>query len=658
MKKICVFICLSALLSPAVQVRGQEYDLSSPDNNIRLKIAVNEKISWSVYHAGDLLLKDCIISMNIDDDKIPGDAQNVKKTIRTAIDDQIDVAIPSKFSQIHDKCNQLELVFPDNFSVVFRVYDNGVAYRFRMGYKNEITVNSEELNIGFNGDYMAFFPEEESMISHYERSYRKLAITEIGIDQFCSLPVYFRRKDRTCILFTEADLTDYPGMFIAGTAENRLEARFPKYVLEAVPAPEGPDRNEVIKQQAPYIARTTGIRDFPWRVFTITANDAELVQSTLVYQLSSPPKITETSWIKPGKVAWDWWNNNNIYGVDFPSGINTATYKYYIDFAAQYGLDYIILDEGWSKSPTDILTPNPDLKIAELISYGKGKNIGIILWTLWKPLEKDMEKVLDTYKEWGVKGVKVDYMQRSDQYMVNYYERVARETAARNLIVDFHGAFKPSGLNRMYPNVLSFEGVKGLEHDKWSEDITPGHDVTLPFVRMVAGPMDYTPGAMDNAQKNNFCIRFSRPMSQGTRSHQVAMYVVYESPLQMMADNPSNYYREWECTEFISKIPVTWDETRVLNGEIGEYIMVARRKENTWYIGAMTNQDPRELEADLSFLPEGNYTIEIIRDGVNAERNATDYTRFEKTLDSRMLEIKMAAGGGWAAIIKESDPGR
>ena len=390
----------------------------------------------------------------------------------------------------------------------------------------------------------------------------------------------------------------------------------------------------------------------PRRVVMLAKHMRTLVEDDLVFKLSRPLQLEDTSWIKPGKVAWDWWNALNLYGVDFAAGINTQTYKYYIDFAADYGLEYIILDEGWSRTTTDLLEPNDDVDVAELARYGQQKNVGVILWTLWKPLDQDMEKILDRWVSWGVKGIKVDFMQRADQQMVNFYARAAREAAKRKLLVDFHGAFKPAGLRRAYPNVINYEGLRGLENCKWCDAITPEHDVTLPFVRMLAGPMDFTPGAMDNAHKDNFFARFTRPMSQGTRCHQIAMYVIYDAPLQMLADTPSNYLREPECTKFIAGIPTTWHETKVIDGQPGQFILMARRHGDRWYIGAMTNDQPRELKVDLSFLEQGNWQLHVARDGVNAQRVAIDYALDTRSVTSDdTLTLQLATGGGWVGVL-------
>ncbi|MFV0267040.1 MAG: glycoside hydrolase family 97 catalytic domain-containing protein, partial [Draconibacterium sp.] len=443
-----------------------------------------------------------------------------------------------------------------------------------------------------------------------------------------------------------------PGMWLRGCDENKnaLKGKFAGVVLEEK---KENDRDVRPVKYADYIAQCSGPRVFPWRVMLITENDAALVESTLIYQLAPEQKIENTDWIKPGKVAWDWWNANNIYGVDFESGVNNETYRYFIDFASENGLEYIILDEGWYHLG-DVLDVVDEIDIQELVDYGKTKNVEIILWVVWKTLDEKLVEALDQFQEWGVKGIKIDFMQRDDQWMVNFYEKIAMECAKRQLLVDYHGAYKPSGLDRAYPNVVSYEGVKGLENAKWSNLPDPEHDVTLPFIRMVAGPMDFTPGAMINKTKKNFSQVFTEPMSQGTRCHQLGMYVVYESPLQMLADNPSNYYREPGCMEFLSVVPSVWDDTKVLDARVNDYIAVARRSGDSWYVGAMTDWDPRTLELKLDFLGEGTYTMKVWKDGVNATKHAADFAQETVEVTSgSTVKVNMAPGGGWVAIIEK-----
>jgi hypothetical protein len=413
----------------------------------------------------------------------------------------------------------------------------------------------------------------------------------------------------------------------------------------------------LVKERENYIAKTSGTRSFPWRAFIISRNDKELADCDMVYRLASPSRVNDISWIKPGKVAWDWWNDWNLYGVDFRAGINNPTYKYYIDFAAEHGIEYVILDEGWAVNlQADMMQVIPEIDLQELVDYGKSKNVGIILWAGYWAFARDMENVVKHYSDMGVKGFKVDFLDRDDQEMVNFVYEASEVCAKYKMLVDFHGVFKPTGLQRTYPNVLNYEGVNGLEQLKWSPEsydmVT--YDVTIPFIRMIAGPMDYTQGAMRNAVKGNYCPVNSEPMSQGTRCRQLATYVIFESPFNMLCDAPSNYRREKECTEFISNIPTIWDETVSLDGKVSEYVAIARRHGNDWYIGVLTNWTPRELDLDLSFLGEGDYILELFKDGINADRAARDYKKEVIPVPAnRKLRIRMAPGGGYAARIQK-----
>jgi alpha-glucosidase len=455
------------------------------------------------------------------------------------------------------------------------------------------------------------------------------------------------------VVITEADLLDYPGMDLTGGQANGLKGLFPAYPSKVTLVR---DRNERVDERAPYLARTRGTREFPWRVLVVAERDANLLDTDIVYRLASDSTIGDTRWIKPGKVAWDWWNATNVFGVAFRAGVNTDTYKHYIDFAAENGIQYVILDEGWYRLG-DLLSVVPEIDMEAIAAHARQKNVGLIMWVVWKTLDGQMQAALDQFERWGVKGIKVDFMQREDQWMVNFYERVAREAAKRHLLVDFHGAYKPTGLYRTYPNVLTSEGVVGMEHSKWSKDASPDNAVTFPFLRMLAGPVDYTPGAMINATKADFQPVYGRPMSQGTRCQQLAMYVVFESPLQMLADSPSNYRREPESLAFLSAVPTVWDETKTLAATVGEHIVTARRSGREWYVGAMTNWEPRDFDVDLSFLGSGAWRAEIFRDGPNADRVGVDYVREVRDVSAAdRLRIHLAPGGGWVARITPVRP--
>jgi alpha-glucosidase len=436
-------------------------------------------------------------------------------------------------------------------------------------------------------------------------------------------------------------------MWLRGTSAAGLGSTYPPYPLQETLAR---DRDFKVTKAADYIAATNGTRTYPWRLMMVAERDADLIANPLVWLLEKPSQIADTSWIRPGKVAWDWWNANNIYGVDFQAGINNQTYKYYIDFAAKYGIEYIILDEGWYKLG-NLLQQSPGIDVQELTNYARQKKVGVILWVVWKTLADQMQPAMDQFAKWGVKGIKVDFMQRDDQVLMNYYFQVAREAANRKMLVDFHGVQRSATLTRTWPNIISNEGVRGMEWSKWSADTNPQHDVTLPFTRMLLGPMDYTPGAMLNATQKNFAPVFDRPMAMGTRCHQLAMYVVFESPLQMLADSPSNYMREQEAMEFLGPVPSVWDETKPLDGKIGEYVVVARRKGSDWYIGAMSNWTARDVEIDLSFLQAGKHTMTAYQDGVNADKQAGDYKMTVSEVGSK-LKIHLAPGGGFAARVK------
>ncbi len=648
MKRILLFILGSVW--GFYFVSAKEYTLVSPDSQMVLTVTVGEKVSFTITRDGKTAIIVPGLSMDLVDRVIPAPKPRLKQILRSQKDEILHPAVPAKNSAVRNNYNQIILKFRKGYDLIFRLFNDGAAYRFITHLPDSVTVRAETARFDFPDGTSSFYPREESFFSHNERSYIHLGIADIQPGDRASLPALFEIPGGPEVLLTESDLNDYPGMWINGTGGNEIKGIFPHYPLKTI---QIKDRNVKPVVRADYLARTSGNRVFPWRVMVIVPKAKDLLENELVYKLAAPQKIKNPSWIKPGLVAWDWWNALNVYGVDFKSGVNTKTYKYFIDFASAYGIPYIILDEGWYK-PGNLLDINPDVDMEELMRYSKEKNVGIILWVVWKTLDDQLEEALNQFEKWGVKGIKVDFMQRDDQWMVNYYRKVAREAAERHMLVDFHGAYKPCGLHREYPNVISREGVRGMEWNKWSKEITPAHTVTVPFIRMTAGPMDFTPGAMVNAHAKNFLVSFDRPMSMGTRVHQLAMYVVYESPLQMMADSPSNYLREPDCLDFISHMPVTWDETHALQGEVGKFVVVARRKGDIWYIGAMNGPGKRTIDINLSFLPTGTYHITIYRDGINSDRYASDYKKSEKIIPSgQKLSLYMDDGGGWVGILKK-----
>lgn len=639
---------LIPLLLLPFYIHAQSYSLLSPSGKLEIRISAGKQLEFSVLKEKKTVLQNSEIGLVVDKSVLPGENQTVKKASREKILNTIIPPVKIRQASIIDQCNQLRLDFKGNCSVIFRAYDNGAAYRFVTSLSPNSIITDEIANYQFSREDSVYFPEEDSFYSHNERYYLKEKISDIAEKRFCSLPLLVFRNDGIKIALTETALEDYPGMWIKGTSGTALKAVFPKYPREVA---QKSDRDVVVAKAEDFIAKTQGNREFPWRILAVSEQDKEILTNQLPYILADPCRLESTDWIKPGKVAWDWYNANNIFGVDFKSGINTETYKYYIDFASKYGIEYIILDEGWYKLG-DLTSINPDINMNELIKYAEEKKVGIILWVTWKTLDDQLETALNQFQKWNIKGIKVDFMQRDDQLMVNYYYKIAREAANRHLLVDFHGAHKPAGLHRAFPNVLSFEGVKGAENNKWTDKQTPEHNTTLPFIRMFAGPMDYTPGGMLNAHAEDYKISWERPMAPGTRCHQLGMYVVYESPLQMLADSPTNYLHESECMQFLSKVPSTWDKTVPLEAKVGDYVIIARQKEGQWYLGGMNDSQARTLEVSLDFLDQGEYTAEIYQDGINADRVALDFKSLQKKVSRNdKLRIDMARDGGYAARI-------
>ncbi len=595
-------LSLAALLwsagsASAQQAAAKPLTVASPNGTIVVSVTAGSDLRWSVDVGGKPVLLPSSIGLTLDGGRAVGALPKVRATTTRTVDQVLRPVVRVKRAEVRDRFNERRIDFIGDYSLIVRAYDDGVAYRFATKIAGDVEVRAEDASFRFAGDHRLYFPEETSFLSHQERSYKRLRIGEVGT-RFSSLPAIVE-TDGPKIAITEADLFDYPGMDLTGGSEpNSLKGLFPYYPAKVELAR---DRDEKVVERESYMAKTAGTREFPWRVLVVAAADTTLLDTDIVYRLASESRIGDTSWIRPGKVAWDWWNFNNVYGVPFRAGVNTDTYKHYIDFAAENGIEYVILDEGWYKLG-DLMTQMPGIDMEAIAAHARQKKVGLVMWVIWKTLDLQLAQALDQFEKWGVKGIKVDFMQREDQWMVNYYERVAREAAKRRLLVDFHGAYKPTGLYRTYPNVITSEGVLGLEQSKWGDLASPDNAVTFPFMRMMAGPVDYTPGAMLNATKADFKPVFNRPTSQGTRCQQLAMYVVYESPLQMLADSPSNYRREPESLAFMAGVPTVWDETKVLSAAVGEHILVARRSGTTWYVAAMTNWSARDLEVPLSFL--------------------------------------------------------
>jgi len=637
---------LSAILN--AQTKGVE--LKSPNGGLKVSINISDKIYYSISSGEDLLLENNHLQMSLRNE-ILGQNPKLTGSKKGQGTEIIKPYVSLKFSTVKSNYNSLIFNFKGNYAVEFRAFDDGIAYRFITKKKGSIEVMNEEFSVNFPGEYVLHLQQPGGFKTAYEELYSQVQSKDWKPEnKMSTLPVLIDTKKKYKILISESDLTDYPCLFLKGTGNNGMSAAFPKVPLEF--GDDG-DRSLKILKEADYIAKTSGTRNFPWRYFVVTSNDKQLLENTMTLKLASSSVIKDPSWVKPGQASWEWWNDAAPYGpdVNFVSGYNLATYKYYIDFAAKFGIPYIIMDEGWAKSTTDPYTPNPDVDVHELIRYGKEKNVGVVLWLTWLTVHKNME-LFKTFQEWGVKGVKIDFMDRSDQWIVNYYEDVAKEAAKHKLFVDFHGAFKPAGLEYKYPNVISYEGVRGMEQ---MGGCYPDNSLYLPFMRNAVGPMDYTPGAMISMQPDVYRADRPNAASIGTRAYQLALFVVFESGIQMLADNPTLYYRNLDCTEFITSVPTTWDETKALEAKMGEVAVVAKRKKDKWFVGAITNGKEKERNVSLNFdfLEKGKtYTMTYFEDGINAGRQAMDYRK--KTIQVKSgdkIDIKMVRNGGWAAVI-------
>ncbi len=647
------------LLAPVLAAAPRHYELSSPDGRLVLGVDSAPQITYTLQREGIPVMAPSTLSVTLGDGSAYDGSVRLEKALRRSVDGSFSATVYKRAS-VREHFNELTLRYK-TFDLVFRAYDEGVAWRFVSRTKKDFIVRDEQAEFRFAEDVETTVPyvkpdsPRDPFLNSFEAYYDIHPLSGWKQDQKAFLPVSFRLGNGWRVNITESDLLDYPGMYLkhlGGTALGGIFAPYPKLVEQ-----DGYNKLQgIVRTTEDYIARQPAGACLPWRIVAVAAEDRQLLDSDLVYALSRPA-TGDFSWVNPGKVAWDWWNAWNLYGVDFRAGINTQTYKYYIDFAAENGIEYVILDEGWAVNlQADLFQVVPEIDLPGIVDYANAKGVGIILWAGYWAMKRDVEGICKHFSEMGVKGFKIDFMNRDDQQMVDFYRETAEIAARYHLLVDFHGAFKPSGLQRPYPNVINHEGVAGLEQMKWAQasvdQVT--YDVQIPFIRMFAGPLDYTQGAMRNATRGNYRPVNSEPMSQGTRCRQLAEYILFEAPLTMLCDSPSNYLAEPECLKWMAAVPTVWDETVALDGQMGDYAAIARRKGRDWYVGAMTDWSARELTLDLSrFLPAGRYRVEIFRDGINADRNARDYVREIQDMTvsgaQHTLTVKMAPGGGWTA---------
>ena len=658
-KKLYLAILSLLLLigNASFAAKEKKYVLSSPDGTLKVEISAGNELAYQVMHGNDTILSHSNIGLVLENGTIVGKTPRITGERRRKIKDNIESPF-YRFKEFVATGNELDLKLKGGFGIIFRAYNEGVAYRFYTTQSSDIIIKEEQAEFNFKEDYTAYLPyttnDKKPMAMAYQNVYDIIPLSKAQ-PKLAFLPVTVDCGSVKLTLL-ESDLEAYPGMFV--------QSQQGKYGLKGVfaPYPAKTDfypwrKQEYVTETTDFISRSRGSRSYPWRVLAITEKDTDMPVNNLVYALASPNRIGDTSWIKTGKVAWDWWNDWNLKGVPFKAGINMDTYKYYIDFASQNGLEFIVLDEGWYDPKSgDMLTVIPELDLTELIAYGKSKGVEIVLWTVFNVLDSQLEAACKKYADMGIKGFKVDFLDRDDQTAVEMVYRIAEMTARYKLTLDLHGIYKPTGINRTYPHIINFESVFGMEEVKWTDikNNMPLYDVTFPYIRMMAGPVDYTPGAMRNATKADWRAMYYTPASMGTRCHQLAAYIVHDSPFTMLCDAPTNYLNEQECVDFIASLPVEVDSTFIASGELGKYIVTVRKKDVNWYIGGMTNWDERDVQLDFSFLPEGmSYTAVLFKDGVNANKQAEDYRKETIRIDKdSRLTLHLASGGGFAMKLE------
>jgi alpha-glucosidase len=645
---------LFLIIFPTIIANGQIYELGSPDGKLNAIIDIGRSINVLLQMDKVSLLKMENLYLNTINPVGETPVVRVEKAVRRRINETVRPEIREKFESLQNSYNELEIRFRDRLGITFRMFNEGLAYRFDSWSRDSMTIYAENLDLRFETGDSAWFQTSESFNSAYETPYEHKDLSDIKENQLCNMPFLIGKKNGTFVMLTESDLNEYPGLWLKGNGSEILSAVNPHFPKKFTSTGSEYGLGQVSETHN-YIAMVKGTRNYPWRIIAVAPDESGLISNSMVYLLSEPSCLDDVSWIQPGVVMFDWWAKHNIYGVDFKSGINTETAKYFIDFCAAKGFRYFLFDDGWSPR-NDLLKPVPGLDMAEVTAYADSKGVSVMLWMIWHTLERQWDEAFDQFSKWGVKGIKVDFMNRDDQLMVEFYERVARECAEKKMVVDFHGAFKPCGLRRKYPNVLTREALIEFEYNGWTNYDNPDHHNLLPYIRMFAGPMDYIPGTMRNSTRDNFRAVGNYPMGQGTRAHAMALFVILNSPMIMLPDSPSDYYRENECTDFMAQIPVEWDETRLLKGKIADYTVLARRSGSDWFIGAITNWKGRSLEIKTDFLGSGKFALEAIGDGLNANSRAVDYKKIRQYIQAGdVLKLNLASGGGWVARLKRYD---
>lgn len=633
--------------------QAKEVKVASPSGNIQLCINDNGgTLSYSAFLDGKALFTQEALQMKLEK-KVLGADTRIVGVMNRQVRDILKPVVPIRQAEIKNHYNAATLTMKGGYKVEFRAFDNAVAYRFILAEKDSIYVFDETFNLKPAEEMAVHFqptggwgtgsesPYIHCMLKEWEHSH-DMSVLPLGLSS---------TTEDLHLLISESDLDDYPGMYLRGNgAKDCLTCAMPPVIKDWELFF---DRGTKAGAYHDYIAHTAGKRSFPWR-YVVIGDAKGLLEQTLTAQLAAPCEIADVSWIQPGQVAWDWWNQRKVYGPDvhFKPGCNTDTYKYFIDFAARYGVKYIIMDEGWAKGTFEPYETNPNLDLQECIRYGKEKGVGIILWLTWICVERNLDQLFETYEKWGIAGTKIDFMDRQDQWMINWYERVIKEAAKHHMVVDFHGAMKPAGLEHRYPNLLAYEGVRGLEQMSGCQ---PDNTLFIPFLRNAVGPADFTPGAMHNTQPEYDKWTEADYSAVGTRAYSMALFTIMETGTQMLSDSPTNYYRNPDCIDFLSKVPCTWDETRAIEAKFGEYVIVAKRSGAKWFVAGICNgtERSREFQVSLDFLSDGSHTMTLFSDGFNADWQAMDYRVETWAVDNRsVVDVRMVRNGGFTAVIE------
>lgn len=650
---LAIFIGIGSQINCFAQ---QLFQLYSPDSLLKLEIKIKDKLSWHLYGNDNLLTQSSSVDLLVKGQKKLSDNLTVSKYQLSKANETITVPVPYRKKTLTDHYNQAEIIFKEPYAVQFRVYNEGMAYRIGSRFKDSIIVENENALFELDTNATIWFAHmdkrqnQDRFHTSFEAVYSKQKLSEIPDTMLTYAPVTISLPNNYHLAISDANLFDYPGMFLQKTnkglqgtfasfpaKENLMDGEFPQYI---------------VTERANYIAKTKGTSMLPWRAVLVAKKDIDLPNNDLLYVLGDKSELRDASWIKYGKGTDEWITGINLFNVPFKAGINTASYKYYIDFAKRFGFDQIMLDAGWS-DVKDLFKVNPDINMPELLAYAKEKNIRLMLWTLSSTLDKQLDSALKQFNDWGIASIMTDFMDRDDQEMVNFYHRVAKACADHKIAIMFHGAFPPKGINRTWPNIITHEGVLGSEWNIWSELPTPDHNVAIAYTRMLAGPLDYEPGILLNAQKDQFRPIGKNPMSIGTRCHQLAMFLVYDSPLQIFSGNISQGFKEPEFMDLLGSIPTTWDDTKILQGKIGEFIITARRKGNDWFVGGLNNSMARNVSLNLDFLGMETYEMTICKDGVNANNYGSDFEIQQASArHGDKLSISMAPGGGFLIRLK------